>query len=91
MLSSLVKKIPGKHQSSHSPPIITIIQKSIKHNIPYELMSRLNYTDLLYMIVEYEIDEVKTYLNRLEHERLNKQGVEVVEATPEMTAAFFRR
>lgn len=54
-------------------------------------MERLNYTDLLYMIIDFEINEVKSYLANLERDRQSKRGVEVVEASPEMAAAFFKR
>lgn len=53
-------------------------------------MERLNYTDLLYLIVEYDIKNVKDYLRQREEARRSKRGVEVTELSAEQTAAFFR-
>lgn len=54
-------------------------------------MERLNYNDLLYLVVEYDIESIEKYLQQREKERLDKRGVEIVEATPEMASQFFRK
>lgn len=92
LLSDLNKRIAGqgKPQAAGAPFILTLMQKCIEHNIPYSLMERLNYTDLLYLVVEYDILKVKDYLRQKEQERLSKRGVEVTQLSPEQTAAFFR-
>jgi len=88
----LNKKIPGsaKPQAVNAPFIFTLIKKCIQYKIPTDLMERLNYTDLLYMVVEYDIQSIKDYLRSKERERLNKRGVEVTQLSPEQTAAFFK-
>lgn len=93
LLSDLSKRVAsnGKPQQQSAPFIFTLMQKCISYKIPYDLMERLNYTDLLYMIVEYDIKTVQDYLRQKEQERLSKRGVEVEEVPPEQTAAFFRR
>ena len=93
LLSDLSKRIAsnGKPQQQSAPFIFTLMQKCITYKIPYDLMERLNYTDLLYMIVDYDIKTVLDLLRQKEQERLNKRGVEVEELSPDQTAAFFRR
>lgn len=44
-------------------------------------MCRLNYFDLLYLIVEFDIEAIRENLHQLEMNRLEKRGVEIVEAT----------
>ena len=86
------KRLPGsaKPQAVSAPFIFTLIKKCIQYQIPTDLMERLNYTDLLYLIIEYDIKNVQDYLKHKEQERLSKRGVEVTELSPEQTAAFFR-
>lgn len=81
----------GKPQAPHAPFIFTVMKKCITYRISYELMERLNYNDLLYLIVEYDIESIEKYLQQKEKERLDKRGVEVVEATPEMAGQFFSK
>ena len=90
----MLAKVPagvGGHSNYTPPSIITVITKSIRYKISYELMEKLNYTDLLYMIIDYEIIEVKNYLSSVEKDRQSRNGVEVIDATPEQATAFFRR
>lgn len=87
------KKVPsgtGKPQAANAPFIFTLLKKCIAYKIPYDLMERLNYTDLLYMVVEYDIQTIKDYLRQKEQDRLSKRGVEVQELNPEQAAAFLR-
>lgn len=93
LLSDLSKRIAsnGKPQQQSAPFIFTLMQKCITYKIPYDLMERLNYTDLLYMVVDYDIKTVLDLLRQKEQERLNKRGVEIEEVSPEQAAAFFRR
>ena len=65
------------------------MKKCIGYKIPYELMCRINYKDLLYMIVDYDIDTINHYLKEKQAIIRRKQGVEIQEATPEMATAFF--
>lgn len=53
-------------------------------------MSRLNYYDLLYLVVEYDIDAIKDNLKQLEANRLQQQGVEVVEASNDQILAMHK-
>lgn len=91
ILSKLSKKVPGKPREPHAPFIFTILKKCIHYKIDYALMERLNYNDLLYLVVEYDIESIEKYLQQREKERLDKRGVEIVEATPEMASQFFRK
>ena len=92
MLAKLSKKLSttGK-ASTHNPPFIfTLIKKCKTYNIQYELMSRLNYYDLLYLVVEYDIEAIKDNLKQLEANRLQQQGVEVVDASNDQILAMHR-
>lgn len=51
-------------------------------------MKRLNYTDLLYMIVNYDIIKLEEYYRQ--KKATNNKDYEVVDATPEMASKFFK-
>jgi len=80
----------GNPQAANAPFIFTLMKKCIAYKIPYDLMERLNYTDLLYMVVEYDIQTVQDYLRQKERDRLDKRGVEVQKLNPAQAAAFLR-
>ena len=42
------------------------------------------------MIIDYDIDTIKTYLHEKEQANRQKKGIDIVDATPEMTTAFFK-
>lgn len=44
-------------------------------------MCRLNYNDLMALLIEYDIDEVNKNMKQLEQERQNANGVEIVNAS----------
>ena len=44
-------------------------------------MCRLNYTDLLALVVEYDIDEILAHFRKMESQRNEKRGVSVRDAT----------
>ena len=93
MLAKLGRKLPSATKArQHNPPFVfTLIKKCKTHQIPYELMCRLNYYDLLYLIIEYDIEAVEEHLRQLEARRLKQQGVdEVVEATNVMILRMHR-
>lgn len=83
MLAKLGKKIPSttKVSKCNPPFIFTLLKKCKTYCISYELMCRLNYFDLLYLIVEFDIEAIRENLHQLEMNRLEKRGVEIVEAT----------
>lgn len=93
LLSDLNQRIAsnGSTQAANTPFIFILIKKCITYKIPFELMERLNYTDLLAIVIDYDIQTVKDYLRQKEQDRLSKRGVEVQSLTPEQTAAFFRK
>ena len=70
--------------------MILLLRKCNKYKIPYEMMKRLNYTDLLAMIVEYDIDAINDYLRQKKQRANIKNGVEVREANNAETLAFFK-
>lgn len=53
-------------------------------------MCSLNYNDLLYMVVDYDIDTLEQYLTQLRNEQRNKKGIDVIDANAEMATAFFK-
>lgn len=57
-----------------TPFVFTIIKKCQRYSIPFELMKRLNYSDLLALIIEYDIDAVLEYLS-MESKRRNPANV----------------
>ena len=54
-----------------------------KYQISYELMARLNYYDLLYLVTEHQILTLKENLRQIAQARQTANNVEVVEATNE--------
>ena len=78
-----------KSASSDSQYIFTLLRKCEHYRIPYDLMCRLNYTDLLALVVEHDIATVEEYLRRTKQQSGAKPGVEVREATPQMAYRFF--
>lgn len=54
-------------------------------------MCQLNFHDLLYLIVEYDIEAIQEDLKNLERRRLEQRGVEVVDATNEQILGMHRR
>lgn len=92
MLAKLNKKLPTTVQAStHNPPFIfTLIKKCRTYNIQYELMSRLNYYDLLYLVVEYDIEAIKENLRQMEDNRRQQMGYEVVEASNDQILAMHK-
>lgn len=53
-------------------------------------MSRLNYYDLLYLVVEYDIDAIKENLRQMEANRRQQMGHEVVEASNDQILAMHK-
>ncbi len=63
---------------SHPPFIFTLIQKCIKYEISYNLMCSMNYKDLIYLVIEYDIAFLEGKLKEMEQSRLNKKGYEYI-------------
>lgn len=93
LLSDLNKRIAGsaKPQAANAPFVFTLMQKCIEYQIPANLMERLNYTDLLHLVVEYDIRKVQDYFRKKEQARLEERGVEIQDLTPEQATSFLRR
>lgn len=68
-----------KQSSSHF--IITLIKKAMSYGIDYELMKRLNYYDLLALIIEYDIENVREHIRQLQKQKDNQMGRTVKIAT----------
>ncbi len=85
MLANLAKKLKntGAGRNTDSPSIFTVIQKCVHYQIPYQLMASMNYNDLLYLVIEKDIESVKEQLEFKRKQDLNKRGIEVVPATNE--------
>ena len=54
-------------------------------------MTRLNYYDLRYLIVDYDIEMLQDYLRDLARKQQEEQGIEVVEATNDMILKMHSR
>ena len=61
------------------PPLFNVLQKAINYKIPYQLMTRLHYLDLLLMIVNYEIQAIEEYMKS----KKDDSEVEIHEVRPE--------
>lgn len=85
-LNLLSKALPDASSKSDSPFIINVIQKAIRYGISYDLMVNLNYTDLLYLIVNKDIEMVQQLLDQQEKNRQNEAGICKRAATPEEIA-----
>lgn len=84
LLKSLGSKLaPSKNEKDSTPFVLKLIITCQKYNIPYELMCRLNYYDLLYLVVEYQIESLKENLKLQAKARQDSMNVEVREATNE--------
>lgn len=56
------------------------------------MISRLNFYDLLYMLTDLRISEMKQYFRQKRQQELHARGIESeAEATPEQAAQYFRR
>jgi hypothetical protein len=76
-LGKLAEKIPRNEiKKSDTPPILATIRKCQKYGLSYELMCELNFTDLLAILVEFDIDNLKEYFKIM-----NRQNPDVVEAS----------
>ena len=78
MLNSLGKQFIVKkdEKESGSHFIITLLKKATSYGISYDLMKRLNYHDLLALVIEYDIENVREHLRMLQkqkNERLNRE------------------
>lgn len=51
--------------------------------IPYDVMRRLNYTDLQYLIIENNIRNLQNNFRQLEMDRQSRRGITIREATNE--------
>lgn len=88
-----MKKLPSKQQSKKpNPPFIfTLIKKCNDYKISYDLMCRLNYNDLMYLVIEYDIEAVQSTLQNIENMRMEKQGYKVIDATNDMILKMHRK
>lgn len=69
--------------------VLRTIKRAQEHGIEYHLMRRLNYLDLQALIIEYDIQNLESELNRREDERLRNNGVSRRKATPKDVEKFF--
>lgn len=76
-------KTDARQRNLDTPFSISLFMKCKQYQIPIELVKRLNYNDLLYLIVEYDIETLKTKFRELEQNRQAKRGIVVREATNE--------
>lgn len=60
-----------------------LLKKAIGYNISYDLMKRLNYYDLLALIVEYDIENIREHLRQLQKQNDAKHGRNVKVASNE--------
>jgi hypothetical protein len=72
----LVKKLPDSHRADKNgpPSVIQVIKKCEKYGVSHGIMCELNYTDLLALVIEYDIETVQEHLRMLEQQRRAKNG-----------------
>ncbi len=85
-MSGLHKRIsgdskPDKDASTRPPFVFMLVKKCQKYGIDYHMMKRLNYSDLLALIVEYDIEATKEHLRMLEESRNTKANRVVKQAS----------
>ena len=54
-------------------------------------MCSLNYKDLQYLIIEYDIASMEHQLREKEHRRQEQQGIEIIEATNDQILAMHQK
>lgn len=76
----LVKKLPDKpcKNSLAVPFSITIFKKCIKFRIDTALIKHLHFFDLQCLIIQFEIQEIREYLENEEKKKLQKRGIKDV-------------
>lgn len=82
---------PSKRQSDGPPSIIKLMKKAIQYSIDHAMMDRLNYVDLLALIVEMDIDTVTEALNQKEQRQRAQKGYEVRNASNQDIINMHRR
>lgn len=90
-LIDLSRLVFGDIKSSEGtvPSVLKTIKRAQQHGIEYGVMRRLNYLDLQALIIEYEIENLQSELERRESDRLRNQGVSRRKATPSDVEKFF--
>ena len=69
--------------------MISIIRKCQHYGVSYELMCRMNYQDLMALLIEYEIDDMQRILKELAQQHDAENGRVTVLASPEEATKFF--
>jgi len=54
-------------------------------------MCGLNYTDLLALIIEYDIQAISEHYKMLEKQRLQKQNIEVEDLSENSVMSYFKK
>ena len=91
-LEKLLNKLPHQNKPKHNTPFVfTLIRKCSEYRIPYELMCRLNYYDLIYLVTEYDISSIQDYLRNIENSQNQQRGYQIIDATNDMILKMHKR
>lgn len=73
----LSQKVFGEIKTGEGsvPSVLKTIQRAVERGLDYHLMSRLNYTDLQAVLIEFDIRDLQNELDRQEAERLSSRGI----------------
>jgi hypothetical protein len=85
------KLFKSKKTNQDTPFILLLLKKCESYNIPYQMMCDLNYTDLLALIIEYDIETIAEHYKQLERQRLQKQNIEVQDLNEESVVSFLKK
>lgn len=62
-------KLPRQSTDTVSVPnILTIFKACKKYGIEHEMIKSLNYNDLLCLVINFQIDDLKVYFNTQKHQ-----------------------
>ncbi|MDA3781215.1 MAG: hypothetical protein PF487_13465 [Bacteroidales bacterium] len=68
-----------------------MINKSYEYGYDYDMMKRLNYNDLLYILVNKEIEKIQEYFRKKEHNRNEDNGYDVKEVNEDTINMIHKR
>lgn len=75
-LNQLQSKVYGnKSGGSDLPDILIVLKATTRYGISHEMIKKLSYNDLLAIIIDYQIQELREYLNNKNKQQGNKEVI----------------
>ena len=65
------------------------LKKAVRYGIPYELIKDLNYIELVYLVIDRDIELAEDYINKQQKENDRERGIHRRKATPEEMKNLF--